>query len=117
MKAYHINRIYNGYFSSNISGWDFVSNTSRFTGRGLITNEGNPSPSISIEAAGSNQVYDKGDYGYYYQNFTLDEALSDKLLTLSIDYMYNELKGLNASLYIAVLINEVEVAKTVSLNS
>jgi len=115
--SYKKDRVYNGEFTNNISGWNFQSNTNLLTGKENTSSEGNPPPSIYIEAAGSNQQYNEGDYGFYYQNFSLDEELSNKLATLSIEYMYNELKGLNASLYMAIQINGEEVNKTVSLNT
>ncbi|KKM98334.1 hypothetical protein LCGC14_1158990, partial [marine sediment metagenome] len=99
-------RVTNGDFTLNSSGWIYNSNTLEYENKTLSL-DGNPEGSVQIKYLNGPKL--EGDYGYYEQNISIQEQLSDnKLALLSFDYYSSGGRPDNISVYLAIKIGNIE---------
>jgi hypothetical protein len=101
--SYIKDRVNNGDFATDFSGWDFKNYSPNFTNNGW---QAGGYMNIGILAAAKTA----GDYGYFEQNFTIQEDLTlNKLATISMDYYYDDMQVPDdISLYLAIINNGLE---------
>ncbi|MFX1586968.1 MAG: hypothetical protein ACFFC1_02330 [Promethearchaeota archaeon] len=103
-------RIYNGDFNNDSSGWLYKSNNpTEYIDQGWKIDLGEESGYMQIKL--DNGAKNEADYGYYEQNITIPEKLSSGLISeLSIDCKRNIVQFLpdDISLYLAIIMDNVE---------
>ncbi len=106
--------IVNGAFDSDDSGWVYKTNTGDLK-KSWDGTEGTPVKDgcTAIESS-SNIARYKGDYGYFEQNISLqNEELRDDPATFSFNYNKDWSNSFNASLFMSVIIGNIEINQSV----
>ena len=101
-------RVTNGDFALNSSGWIYKSNIQETEFKNTtLSSDGNPEGSVQIRYLNGLKL--EGSYGYYEQNISIQEKLSNnKEARLSIDYYCSGGQPDNISVYLAVKIGNIE---------
>jgi len=107
--------ITNGGFDSDESGWVYKTNdNTHYEKLSYSSTEGNPGGRAAFTV--TNDAKDAGDYGYYEQNITLPEELCSLDAYFSFDYYYSWFpRPTNCSLFMSIIIGNVERNKTLNL--
>lgn len=100
----------NGEFDSDISGWTYESLGSAWSLDGYDGGLGNPAGSVQFRVAGGLSA---GDYAYYEQNITIPDGMGSGTARLSLDYRMVWTSTFNGSVFISLIIGDVEKNKTV----
>ncbi|MBY8988820.1 MAG: hypothetical protein KGD61_10225, partial [Candidatus Lokiarchaeota archaeon] len=105
----------NGAFDSDDSGWLFKTNIpSNLDKLSWQSTRGYPDSDGCTGLDGSNTARFAGDYGYFEQNVTLqNEVLRDDIATFSLNYNSDWFISFNASLFMSVIIGDIEINHSV----
>ncbi|MFX1557122.1 MAG: hypothetical protein ACFFC9_07700 [Promethearchaeota archaeon] len=115
----NMQRVYNGGFDINSSGWLYKSNNpTEYINQGWQSAKGNPSGSMEIKL--DNGLKNEGDFGYFEQNVTIPEIPTTGLISkLSTQFFVPTLLNYpeNVSLYLAIVMGSVEKNVTYDFQS
>ena len=104
--------INNGAFDDNDNGWTFKTNCD-------LTDEYHSDEGYPLDGCtaiyGSKTDRNAGDYAYFEQNVTLDEELGDGDATFSCYYNSDWSFDQNASVFMSILIGNVEINKSINI--
>jgi hypothetical protein len=104
----------NGDFDSDMSGWTYeTNNPSVFTLAGY-SSTGNPAGSIKYRFAGG---VSEGDYTYFEQNITIPEEFALGTAQLSMNYQVVWTDTFNGTIFISLIVDNVEKNKTINMKS
>ncbi|MFX1280799.1 MAG: hypothetical protein ACFFA3_15595 [Promethearchaeota archaeon] len=103
----------NGEFDSDMNGWTYESLGSEWSLAGYGSS-GNPGGCLKFRVSGG---VSKGDYSYFEQNVAIPEEFASGTARLSIDYYIAWTSTFNGSIFISLVVDNVEKNKTVHLQS
>ncbi|MHA1933078.1 MAG: hypothetical protein ACW96X_11080, partial [Promethearchaeota archaeon] len=103
----------NGEVNSNISGWAYqTNNPSGFTLDGYDGITGNSPGSAKFRMTGGRSA---GDYAYFEQNISISEEFKSGNAHFSTDYYMIWTSDFNGSVFMTLIIDDVEKNKTIHL--
>ncbi|MFX0021994.1 MAG: hypothetical protein ACFE9S_06685, partial [Candidatus Hermodarchaeota archaeon] len=102
----------NGDLDSDMTGWEFKSLGSGWSLDGYSGSSGNPAGSMFYRFAGGVL---EGDYAYFEQNITIPEEFASATAQLSMNYRITWTDTFNGSIFISLLVDNVEKNKTVNM--
>ncbi|MHA2393962.1 MAG: hypothetical protein ACXAEX_18675, partial [Promethearchaeota archaeon] len=108
-------RVLNGDFASNADNWTYNGNNPT-----IFTETGWKTGYVEFEINQGDVL--KDEYAFYQQNVSISQPFAiDNLASLTIDYKYDTSPQTvipeNLTLYLGIIVNEVEVNKTLSFSS
>ncbi|MFX0030830.1 MAG: hypothetical protein ACFE8B_16575, partial [Candidatus Hermodarchaeota archaeon] len=103
----------NGGFDSDMNGWAHESLGSEWSLAGRGTS-GNPGGCLKFRISGA---ISQGDYSYFEQNIAIPEEFASGTARVSMDYYIAWTSTFNGSIFISLIVDNVEKNKTVHIQS